>query len=85
MPKVIFAINYYLEQLRLVAPENVPTSAELSEAIGVDPTTFSRMAQNRTSGINKTHLAKLIEEFHRRGFDTTPNDLLRFVPDKSTD
>lgn len=79
MPKIVFTINLYLEQLRTIAPDSVPSSAELAGILGIDPTTFSRIAQNKTSSINKGHLAALITEFRRRGFDTTPNDLLRLI------
>lgn len=78
MPKVIFAVNLYLEELRAIAPDKVPTSAELAEALGLDPTNFSRMAQNKTVTINKDNLALLIQEFRRRGFETTVGDLVRY-------
>jgi len=81
MPRVIFAVNLYLEELRAIAPDKVPSSVDLADAIELDPTNFSRMAQNKTVGINKKHLALLVKAFRDRGFSTTPGDLLRYYDD----
>ncbi len=74
-----FAINIYLNELSLRGHENLPTKSHLAQLIKVTPTSFSRMSKNTVSGPTRAQLSIIIAEFRRRGFDTTPNDLLRWI------
>lgn len=74
-----FAITAYLDELKALGFDNVPSKSELSQLLGITPTSFSRMAANTISSPTRVQLGKIIAEFRRRGFDTTPNDLLRWI------
>jgi hypothetical protein len=74
-----FALNAYIAELKALGHKNVPTNAELSGLLGIAPTSFSRIAQNRQDWPSRAQLEAIIAEFRRRGFDTMPNDLLRLI------
>lgn len=79
-----FAINLYLNELSLRGHENLPTKSQLAQLIKVTPTSFSRMSKNTVSGPTRKQLGIIIGEFRRRGFNTTPNDLLRWTEPATT-
>lgn len=74
-----FALNSYVSELRALGHKDVPTNAELSKLLDIAATSFSRIAQNRQDGPSRAQLETIIKEFRRRGFNTTPNDLLRWI------
>ena len=79
-----FTINAYTNHLKSLGYKNVPTNAYLATVIGITPTSFSRLAMNKANGPNRLQIEAIIAEFRRRGFSTTQNDLLRYVPDTSS-
>lgn len=75
-----FALNNYTWELRVVRNmDNVPKNVELAKLLGITPTAFGRLAQNKQEGPSRLQISIIIGEFRRRGFDTTPNDLLRWI------
>lgn len=78
MGKLLFSINSYLDELSGLGYD-VPTSAELAEALGLHPTSMSRLANNRQAGPSREQIEAIITFFRGRGIKTTPNDLLRWV------
>lgn len=57
----------------------VPTHTELAKLVGMEPTPFSRMVNNKTDMISRRRLGVIVAELRRRGFDATYNDLLVLV------
>ncbi len=76
---LLFSVNAYTDELKAHGRKNVPTNAEIATLLGIAATSFSRVAHNKQDGPSRAQLSKIIEEFRRRGFDTTPNDLLRWI------
>lgn len=76
---LLFSINAYTDELKAHGRKNVPTNAEIATLLGIAATSFSRIAQNKQDGPSRIQLGAIIAEFKRRGFDTTPNDLLRWI------
>jgi len=74
-----FAINAYTDELKATGRKKVPTYGELAKLLKVTPTSFSRMASNKVGGPSRVQIEAIILEFRRRGFETEPNDLLRWI------
>lgn len=54
----------------------VPSLAELADAVGVHRVTLSHLVNNKTDSLNLELGAKIIEEMTRRGFPMTEADLI---------
>lgn len=74
-----FALNSYTSELRALGHKGVPTNAELSKLLKITAGAFSRLAQNKQEGPSRVQIEIILKEFNRRGFKTTPNDLLRRI------
>lgn len=88
MGNVLFSIKIYLSELETLErrredgnPDAIPTHEELAAAIGVHPTTFSRMVNNRRKDRTLDALATIIDLLRERGFDTHISDLIAYRPD----
>lgn len=78
-----FILSQYLDNLSFAErnkPEGerrqVPSHAELAKLVGMEPTPFSRMVNNRTDMISRRRLGVIIAELRQRGFDTRYDDVL---------
>lgn len=81
-----FILSQYLDDLTFAErnkPEGerrpVPTHTELAKLVGMEPTPFSRMVNNKTDMISRQRLGVIVADLRRRGFGTTYNDLLALV------
>lgn len=74
-----FVLNAYIDRLQVLGHRDLPTNAEFAEALGVTPTSFSRLVGNRQDGPSRKQLGIIIEVLRRRGIDATPNDLLVWI------
>lgn len=79
-------LSHYLDNLTFTErsqPEGerrpVPTHSDLAKLVGMEPTPFSRMVNNKTDMISRQRLGVIVAELRRRGFGTTYNDLLTLV------
>lgn len=78
-----FVLGQYLDNLNFTErnkPESerrpVPSHTELAKLVGMEPTPFSRMVNNRTDMISRRRLGVIVAELRRRGFDTRYDDVL---------
>lgn len=74
-----FVLNAYIDRLRLFGYENLPTNAQFAHALGITPTSFSRLVGNRQDGPSRKQLGVIIAELKKCGVSATPNDLLEWV------
>jgi DNA-binding Xre family transcriptional regulator len=56
----------------------VPTMRELAAAAGINPVTLSRLERGKIKSLNLEIGAAILDELNRRGFDTTPNDIIAY-------
>lgn len=87
MPVFTFTLKDYLVKERRLntatiaiggEARSVPTDAELAKAVGMEPTPFSRMVNNRTDGLSRKKVALLITELRKRGFYPSVSDLFSY-------
>jgi len=81
--EVIF--NQYLEGLKKVEAEKpvvkrrrIPSTREFAEHIGITPTGFSKITNNRTKALSKHFMGGTITLLRSCGFSTTFNDILEY-------
>jgi hypothetical protein len=74
-----FTFNAYVDQLKALGHKDLPTSAEFAKLLGITPTSFSRLAQNKQDGPSRKQLGIIIAAFKERGIKATPNDFLQWV------
>ena len=81
--------NEYIEALKesemkkpVADRRRIPSMAEFAEFIGITPTGFSKITNNRTKGVTKEFMDGTIGLLHSCGFDATFNDLFEYIPDK---
>jgi DNA-binding Xre family transcriptional regulator len=84
---MFFRLSVYLEELAAIErtkPENqrrqVPTMKELAAAAHVNPANLSRLVTGRIGSLNFRIGVAILDEFHRRGFHATPNDIIAYIP-----
>jgi DNA-binding Xre family transcriptional regulator len=56
----------------------VPTMRELAAAVGINPATLSKLERGKIKSLNFEIGAAILDELNRRGFDTTPNDIIAY-------
>jgi AraC-like DNA-binding protein len=85
-PALFFRLGLYLEELKaaqdaLPAKERrkVPTMTELAREAGISKTNFSKLVRGKVRAIRFSVGRSLLDSFHRRGFATTPADLLGYI------
>ena len=76
-----FMLNSYMDRLKLFGYRDLPTNAELAQALGITPTSFSRIVGNKQDGPSRKQLSIIIAELRKRGVEATPNDLLQWIAD----
>lgn len=76
---LLFTINAYIEQLKALGHKDLPSNAEFAAMLGITPTSFSRLAQNKQDGPSRKQIGVILASLRKRGIDVTPNDLLRWV------
>ena len=84
---MVITLKEYLGQLQSresVKPDgnrrHVPNLRELADSIGIHNVTVYEIANNRKKFLNLDTVSAVITELRRRGFDTTVNDLVLYVP-----
>lgn len=70
-----FVLGQYLSRLRRQERnksdgKRVPTQKEIAEFIGMTPTAFSRIVQNRVDSIDRKNVALVLWYLRECGFDT---------------
>lgn len=78
--KELKAIEYFLPENKRL---NVPTLAELSEVVGSNKNTMSRLSTGSATTINVALAAAIIREMRHRGFPMQMTDLIDYIgPDE---
>ena len=85
--QVVF--NEYIDHLKIAeakkpvdARRRIPSMAEFAEHVGLTPTGFSKVTNNRTKGITKEFMDGVIGLLRSCGFSTTFNDIFVYIPDE---
>lgn len=88
--KVVF--NDYLDTLKRTEKERpvinrrrVPTAREFAEHMGITPTGFSKITNNRTKAISKDFMEGSITLLRSCGFSTTLSDIMEYIPEEEVE
>ena len=84
---VYVTLKEYLERIKALERtrtreerRTVPTIIELAQAAEVETNTMSRWINGGITSTNHRVLAAVLNELHRRGFDTSIADILAYRP-----